>query len=104
MDGITKEALQEKGKVSSACMLQQSMFTVVGVGVGLALGLRSKNIKPFLLATFTGTVGDYSYGLLYACKDVIEDYQKCKLEYDRITAADVKVASSKAEAEGDKKK
>ena len=93
MERITKDTLQEKGKLSSACMLQQSMFTVVGVGAGLALALRTKNIKPFLLGAFGGTVGDYSYGLFYACKGVIEDYQKCKQDYDKIVKEEVKAAA-----------
>ena len=93
MEPITKELLQEKGTVSSACMLQQSMFTVVGVGAGLALALKMKNIRPFLLGAFGGTVGDYSYGLLYACKDVLEDYQRCKADYDKIVKETVKAAA-----------
>ena len=105
MEKITKESLQEKGRLSSACMLQQSMFTVVGVGIGLAFGLRSKNVKPFLLGAFGGTLGDYGYGILYACKSVIEDYQKCKVEYDRIVEAKVEAAaSSKAHTVNIKKK
>jgi|TARA_B110000090_G_scaffold161286_1_gene177942 hypothetical protein len=67
-----------QGELLSACMLQQSMFTVVGVGIGLAVGLQRKNLRPFVAWSMMGTLGDMGYGYLHACRPIIEEYEECK--------------------------
>ena len=76
------EEVRRKGEVSSACMLQQSMATVTGVGIGLALGLRAKSVKPFLLTSFLGTAADLGYGSLYACRELLEEFRECKTAFN----------------------
>ena len=65
-----------KGKLVAACMLQQSMFTFAGVGIGLALGLQRRNLRPFIYCISAGTLADATYGYQVACKDIIRDYNQ----------------------------
>ena len=69
-------SIQSKGQLVAACMLQQSMFTFAGVGIGLALGLQRRNLRPFVIAVTAGTVADAVYGSLVACRPVLDDYRK----------------------------
>ena len=71
-------SLQARGQLVSACMLQQSMFSFLCVGVGLALGLQRKTLRPFIYAVTAGTLADATYGYMFACREAIEDYNKCK--------------------------
>lgn len=64
------------GKLLSACMLQQSMFSFAGVGIGLALGIHRKNLRPFIICISAGTLADATYGYHYACKEIIKDYNE----------------------------
>ena len=66
------------GEKLSACMLQQSMCTVVGVASGLAIALRTKNMKHFLVCTVLGTLSDFLYGGMIACTDIIDQYRACE--------------------------
>ena len=69
--------LKLKGEAVSHCMLEQSMFTVLGVLSGVALGVRRKAIKPFVGLSLLGTTMDLGYGQIIACRDLIDDYNEC---------------------------
>lgn len=71
-----KVPVLSKGKLVAACMLQQSMFTFAGVGIGLALGLQRRNLRPFIICISAGTLADATYGYQYACKEIIRDYNQ----------------------------
>jgi hypothetical protein len=62
--------------------MENSMFTVVGVGVGLAIGLQTKNLKLFILCSTFGTFGDVVYGYSFNCRPLIDDYNNCKAKHD----------------------
>jgi len=66
---------KSKGQLVSACVLQQSMFTFAGVGVGLALGLQRRNLRPFVYCVTAGTLSDAIYAYMFVCRSVIADYQ-----------------------------
>lgn len=74
--GKVVPSLQSKGQLLTACMLQQSMFTFASVGVGLALGIQRRNLRPFVYCITAGTIADAFYGYTVACKDVIKDFNK----------------------------
>jgi len=75
-NGEASISTKSKGQLVAACMLQQSMFTFAGVGIGLAVGLHRRNLRPFVVAVTVGTVADAVYGSLIACRPVIDDYRK----------------------------
>jgi len=66
------------GERLSACMLQQSMFTVVGVAAGMAISLRTKNTKYFILTSLMGTSADFLYGGMVECREIIDQYRACE--------------------------
>jgi hypothetical protein len=105
---ITEEEVKAKGELASACMLQQSMATVTGVAVGLALGLRAKSVKPFLVTSFAGTAADLGYGSMYACRDMIEAHSAAKKawieEKAKTAEATAAKSSSPLPSSGDKNK
>ena len=69
------------------------MGTVVGVGMGTALALQRKNVKPFILLSFLGTVGDLAYGTMFSCRPLIDEMNKA---YVAEAAAKAKEAKEKA--------
>ena len=77
------EEVRAKGELASACMLQQSFATVIGVAVGLAIGLRTKSVKPFLLTSISGTAADLAVGSFYACRSELDDFNACRLAFER---------------------
>jgi hypothetical protein len=40
----------------SNCLLETSMFVVVGLGIGTALSIQKKNLRPFVMGC---TIGNY---------------------------------------------
>lgn len=75
---LKSETLKLKAKLVSTCMLENSMFFVVGCGVGLALGLQRKSLRPFVYSITLGTIGDMLYGYTMDCRPFIEDYQRAQ--------------------------
>ena len=61
-------------------MLQQSMCSFLGCGVGLALGLQRRNLRVFVISISLGTIADACYGYMIACRPYIEDFNKCREE------------------------
>lgn len=80
-----KEILKEKGKLVSDCMLEQYFGTAAGVGIGLAIGLQRRNVKPFLLVATAGSLMDYVHGYIGPCSSLIEDYNLAKKSFDKPT-------------------
>jgi hypothetical protein len=74
--------LKSKGMKVSECMLGNSVGTVVGVAVGTILGVRRKNLRPFVYAITMGTSADLFYGYAGNCRELIEDYEACKRTMD----------------------
>jgi len=72
------EGLKEKGKRISDCMLEQYFGTAAGVGIGLAVGLQRRNVKPFLIIATCGSLMDYVHGYVGPCSGLIEDYNAAK--------------------------
>lgn len=78
IDPQLKSELHAKGVLVSDCMLSQMLFTTVGVGVGLAIGLQKKSLRSFVIWASIGTVGDLIYGYNGPCKDHIKEFQMCQ--------------------------
>ncbi|RYH04818.1 hypothetical protein EON65_46410 [archaeon] len=70
-----QEILKIKARAASDCMLEQYFGTAAGVGIGLALGLQRKNIRPFVVAITVGTFADWVHGYSGPCRGFIEDYK-----------------------------
>ena len=79
---LTKEDVATKGAAVTSCMLDTSMFTVLGVGTGLAICLRTKSKRHFVYATAIGTVSDLFVGYYGSCRPLREDYLKCKESFE----------------------
>lgn len=77
-----KQLLKEKGKLVSDCMLEQYFGTAAGVGIGLAIGLQRRNVKPFLIIASAGSLMDYVHGYIGPCSSLIEDYNLAKKSLD----------------------
>jgi len=70
--------LKSQGQLVSACMLQQSMFTFAGVGIGLAFGLQRRNLRPFVISVTLGTIADATYAYMFSCRGIIDDFNKAR--------------------------
>ena len=66
----------------SSCMLDTSVFTVIGVGTGLVAFFRTRKKRHFVIAAAAGTVADMVYGYYGSCRPLRNDYDKCKASYD----------------------
>jgi len=73
-----KEELAKKGRLVSECMLSNSIFTVIGVGIGCYFGLKRKHLRPFVYSISFGTLADMLYGYTNSCRAVIDDYESSK--------------------------
>ena len=40
----------------SNCLLENSMFVVVGLGIGTALSIQKKNLRPFVMGCTIGII------------------------------------------------
>lgn len=67
----------------SECMLSNSWFTIAGVAVGTFLGVRKKNLRPFVYSITAGTFADLLYGYTGNCRAILDDYEKAKKSYDK---------------------
>lgn len=93
MDEKEAEAeLVAKGKLVSECLLNNSMFTIVGVAAGTVIGIRRKGFRPLVEYSLIGTMGDLYYGYRFKCVDVIEDVRLSREKFDQD-----KLARAKAE-------
>jgi len=69
-----KDVMEEKGKLVSDCMLGQYFATAAGVGIGLAMGMQRRNVRPFLVFATAGTVMDFVHGYTGPCRTLIEEF------------------------------
>ena len=81
---LTKKDLSDKAMQVSECMLGTYRCTIASVVVGTFLGLRRKHVRPFVYAITLGTLGDILYGYTNACRPLINDYERAKLEIEGI--------------------
>ena len=54
---LKKEMAKHQDEVADCVFNRNSMFTVVGVGIGLATGLYRKSLRPFVVCVTLGTLG-----------------------------------------------
>jgi len=64
-------------------MLGNSIFTVIGVGSGMALALKNRGTgksvwRPFIIATSFGALGDITYGYTGNCRKLIDEFELAK--------------------------
>ena len=78
----SKEDVAKKASLVNVCMLENSMFTVVGVAAGSAVSIKMRKVRPFIVGVTLGTLGDMTYGYLYSCRSFIDDYNKSKAAYE----------------------
>jgi hypothetical protein len=76
-----KEFVRQKGRLVSDCLLDQSMLTVVGLGMGLAIYMQTRKFPHFFVPVMLGTGGDIVVGY-YGCRPIIEDFKKAKRAAD----------------------
>jgi hypothetical protein len=77
-DGVS-EPLKLKAERVSSCLLEQYYATAVGVGVGLAMSIQRKNVRPFIMGVMFGTIGDFLNGYYGPCRELREDLEAAKL-------------------------
>jgi hypothetical protein len=78
----SKEEMMKNASLVNTCMMDNSMMTVVGVVVGTAVSLRTKQWRPFAIGVTFGTLGDMVYGYSTSCRQHIVDYNKAKEKYE----------------------
>lgn len=70
--------LDRLGRDLSACVLEQYVFTVVGIGLGTGLGVYRRSLLPLVAFGAVGSLGDLAYGLGWACKGKFDAYKACR--------------------------
>lgn len=66
------------GRDLSACVLEQYVFTVVGIGLGTGVGVYRRSLLPLVAFGSMGSLGDLAYGLGWACKGKFDAYKACR--------------------------
>jgi len=79
---VTEAELSRIGRALSSCMLDRYAITTSAVLLGTVLGVRKKNLRPFVSCVTIGTLGDLAYGYFYCCKDNIREYMDAKAAFD----------------------
>ena len=79
---VTEESLAKVGRRLSSCMLDRYAITTSAVILGVFLGARKKNLRPFVSCVTIGTLSDLAYGYFFCCKDVIAEYSEMKQHFD----------------------
>lgn len=80
--GEESEDLRVKATAVSDCMLSQYFGTAVGLGLGLAVGIQKKSLRPFVIAVTAGTLGDWILGYTGPCRPMIQEYQAAKKAFN----------------------
>ena len=78
MKPATKQEVAVLGRAVSECMLSNSVGTIIGVAIGTYLGLKRKNLRPFVVAISFGTVADLFYGYTNNCRRLLDDFDRAK--------------------------
>lgn len=76
--------LASKGKLVTACVLDNSIFTVVGVVGGTILGVRRRHFRPLVSFSLAGSFADLIFGYLVGCQAVIEDLKVSRAIFNEI--------------------
>jgi hypothetical protein len=79
---VSEAELARIGRSLSSCMLDRYAITTGAVVLGTVLGLKKKNLRPFVSCVTIGTLGDLAYGYFYCCKDNIREYMDAKAAFD----------------------
>lgn len=79
---VTEVELKEIGRKLSSCMLDRYAVTTASVVLGTFLGIRKKNLRPFVSCVTIGTLGDLAWGYFYCCRDNIAQYMDAKRNFD----------------------
>jgi hypothetical protein len=81
---FTKKEVSEKGILVSKCMLDNSLYTVLSVGIGLAIFMRTKSKRHFIYSISLGTFTDLCVGFYGTCRPLREDFEAAKANYELI--------------------
>lgn len=74
----SQEELDALGTELNTCLMQQYIFTIVGLAVGTGVGIQRKSLLPLVGAGAVGSLGDLVYGLGKACKPQLDAYRSCR--------------------------
>ena len=81
---FTKKEVSEKGILVSQCMLDNSLYTVLSVGIGLAVFMRTKSKRHFIYSISLGTFADLCVGFYGTCRPLREDFEAAKANYELV--------------------
>jgi hypothetical protein len=76
METTPVDTVKILGRKVSNCILENSMCLVVGLGIGTALSIQRRNLRPFVMGCTIGTMCDMAYGYCIVCRPLIDDYNK----------------------------
>lgn len=77
-DTATESELDVLGRDLSGCVLEQYVFTIMGIGLGTGMSVYRKSFFPLVAWGAAGSIGDLMYGLGYACKGHYDAYKACR--------------------------
>lgn len=80
----SKEEISKKGVLVSQCMLDNSLYTVLGVFAGVAIFSRTRIKRHFVIAITAGTFADLLIGYHGTCRPLREDFELAKAEYELV--------------------
>ena len=78
----TDASVAKLGRELSNCMLERYAITTASVILGTVLGLKQKNLRPFVSCVTIGTLSDLAYGYFFCCKDLLNKYEAAKRSLD----------------------
>jgi hypothetical protein len=80
----SKEEISKKGVLVSQCMLDNSLYTVLGVCSGVAIFSKTRIKRHFVIAITAGTFADLVIGYFGTCRPLREDFELAKAEYELV--------------------
>lgn len=80
----SKEEISKKGILVSQCMLDNSLYTVLGVCSGVAIFSKTRVKRHFVIAITAGTFADLFIGYHGTCRPLREDFELAKAEYELV--------------------
>lgn len=80
----TKREVTDKAILVSKCMLDNSLYTVLSVGIGLAVFMRTKSKRHFIYSISLGTFADLCIGFYGTCRPLREDFEAAKANYELV--------------------
>lgn len=80
----TKEEVSSKGILVSQCVLDNNVYTVLGVLSGIGIFYKTKSKRHFVIAITIGTAADVITGYYGTCRVLRDDYEQTKAAYELI--------------------